>query len=267
MGVADSVVIVEGYSDAKFYRKLADRDVQIMPLNELYRAEYVENNREELVSLASEMAQHNFIVDDDMMSIVEDGLQESLPRNLATTWVMNDIECWSFHVLDQADMLDKIGIIRDDVEFSLRMAKELGILLFIQRERGGNRTSRWKLNLKAVLDRIIADQLEIISSSDLRSVIFSRLRRTDISEERWIKKMDKLRNALENKERLAAIRGHDLIFFLCYSRCRRENTIFSKSILREFEGRVRNAAASLDGAWGDLLNGKIGLFLSREKAH
>ena len=258
MGVGESLVVVEGISDVWVYQRFIDDRKRLMPVEDIAD---VRSNREAIVSMSTDFPEHSFIVDEDLMTLSEEESQESLPGNLATTWELNDIECWAFHALDQAGRLDQIGITPDDVGLAVEMSKKFGLMRLISKRMGGGASSRWRLDFDGCKDSMLRHPPRIQIDHDVVEMVVRRQTRDTVSAERWRDKVRKAEREFSGTRSLKLVAGHDLTFFLYYACAQRNGRAPTSRGKRDFERLLVNKSLRYRQGWNGLISGKIAGFL------
>lgn len=259
LGVDGRLVLVEGISDMRVYGRFVDDRSRLLPVEDVAKTR---SNRDALVSMSTDYPEHSFIVDEDLMSFAEKESQDSLPENLATTWELNDIECWAFHALEGGGQLDSIGIKDDDVRLALWASRKLGSLRLISRRmEKGDSASRWRLDFNRCKERMMQSGPRLHMGYDVVAMVIRSQSRDTVSMKRWQDKVGKVESEFSKSKDLHMVAGHDLTFFLYYASTQRNGVTPTMSGHREFEKMLVNRSLGLRDGWRKLMVGRVGRFL------
>lgn len=266
MGIDECLVIVEGESDVRVYRRFIDDRSRILPVEDI--ANTRSNNRGAIVSLSEDYPQHSFIVDEDLISLSEGKGNIPLPQNLATTWELNDIESWAFRAMEKGEGLPSIGLNEEDVRLALHISRAFGILRIITKrmwDEGGE--SRWRIDFNRSKEMLIKHSTRLGINSNIVEIVVKTQSRDTVSSKRWQKKFRSLESEFSLFENLPMIAGHDLSFFLYYISSKRNQQNPTMIGYRDFERLLINKSLNLKNRefWGELMQGKIGIILGFRK--
>jgi len=266
MGIDECLVIVEGESDVRVYRRFIDDRSRILPVEDI--ANTRSNNRGAIVSLSEDYPQHSFIVDEDLISLSEGKANIPLPQNLATTWELNDIESWAFRAMEKGEGLPSIGLNEEDVRLALHISRAFGILRIITKrmwDEGGE--SRWRIDFNRSKEMLIKHSTRLGINSNIVEIVVKTQSRDTVSSKRWQKKFRSLESEFSLFENLPMIAGHDLSFFLYYISSKRNQQNPTMIGYRDFERLLINKSLNLKNRefWGELMQGKIGIILGFRK--
>jgi hypothetical protein len=266
MGIDECLVIVEGESDVRVYRRFIDDRSRILPVEDI--AGTRSNNRGAIVSMSEDYPQHSFIVDEDMISLSEGEFNAPLPQNLATTWKLNDIESWAFRAMERGEDLPSIGLNDEDVRLALHISRAFGILRIITKrmwDEGGE--SRWRIDFNRSKELLIKHSTRLDINSNIVEMVVKTQSRDTVSSKRWQKKFRSLESEFSSFENLPIIAGHDLSFFLYYISSKRKKQNPTMMGYRDFERLLINKSLNQKNRefWGELMQGKIGIILGFRK--
>ena len=266
MGIDECLVIVEGESDVRVYRRFIDDRSRILPVEDI--ANTRSNNRGAIVSLSEDYPQHSFIVDEDLISLSEGKANIPLPQNLATTWELNDIESWAFRAMEKGEGLPSIGLNEEDVRLALHISRAFGILRIITKrmwDEGGE--SRWRIDFNRSKEMLIKHSTRLGINSNIVEIVVKTQSRDTVSSKRWQKKFRSLESEFSLFENLPMIAGHDLSFFLYYISSKRNQQNPTMIGYRDFERLLINKSLNLKNreSWGELMQGKVGGILGFRK--
>lgn len=265
-GSGKRLVIVEGGSDVEVYSRFIDDPTRIYPVEDIARI--ARNNRDAILSMSESYPHHSFIVDEDMESLALGNSINELPDNIATTFELNDIECWAFQALESGRELSRFDLQEEDVELAKYLSREFGILRLIMKEmRIGNEETRWKINFGGeggVKRNLLRDMPKLKFDTDIVDLVIRTQRQGNgISIRRWQTKFEKWEKKTRSYDTWQVIGGHDLCFFLYYVSSQRKGHEATNSGLYSFESSLRRDSVKPRNRkfWSALMNGKVGKIL------
>ena len=269
-GSDSRLVVVEGKSDVEVYSRFIDDPTRIYPVEDI--ANTARNNRRAIVSLSEAYPHHSFIVDEDMESLISDNDAIKLPDNLATTFELNDIECWAFQALEIGGGLSSLGLIEEDIALAINLSMGFGILRMITKEKlTEDEETRWKINFggeRGVKRQLIRDSPKLQSDTDIVDLVIRIYRQGNgISTKRWQDKFRKREMNAGTNDFWAMVGGHDLCFFLYYVSSQRKGREITNSGLHRFETSLRRESIKerYRKFWSGLMNGKVGHILGVDR--